>query len=184
MSRLSGFMECTAYMCSARLDEVECVEGGAELVPLLGVASRETHFEVTDARPGKFAGSRQGFDDLTDRWLPEALDHAGVDEVSQRHASARSSRWASARRSSASAIRWSLGAPARRSASFTVSLIVVVPSSHRAAPSISSSRSTKCFATQRVYILDGSVYLLSAPRARRRPLTSPRRASTQAEHRG
>ena len=47
--------------------------------------------------------------------------------------------------SSASAVRSSRCSVARRSASLTVSLIVVVPSSARAAPSISSSKSMRCY---------------------------------------
>ena len=48
-------------------------------------------------------------------------------------------------------MRRALSAVARRSASFTVSLIVVVPSSARAALRASSSRSTRCFPMDRVY---------------------------------
>ncbi len=55
--------------------------------------------------------------------------------------------------SSASVTRGSRGPAATRSALFTVSLIVAVPSSARALLSASSSRSTRCLLIQRVYIM-------------------------------
>ncbi len=56
-----------------------------------------------------------------------------------------------ARRSSATATSRARCEVLRRRASFTVSLIVVVPNSARAAPSAASSRSTRCFATSAAY---------------------------------
>ena len=75
----------------------------------------------------------------------EPLDHAGVEQKPQRHASARSSRQASDEIAKAAATRRPRRDVARRSASFTVSLIVVVPSSreprracsHRDRPNVS-----------------------------------------------
>src|ERR1700683_2317109 len=63
--------------------------------------------------------------------------------------------------SSDAATRRSRLLEARRRASFTVSLIVAVPSSARTAASVSSSRSTKCFATPQ-YIRMCSLYIRSA----------------------
>src|ERR1035441_9268734 len=82
---------------------------------------------------------------------PKPRHHAGVDQCGQRHASARSSSCERASRLSAEAILRARWLVALRSASLTVSLIVLVPSSARAETSISSSMSTKCFVTTTVY---------------------------------
>lgn len=73
-------------------DGLEAVERDDEIVPLCGVACGIADFEVGDRRAAKIAGESKGLHDLPDRGLAESLDDARVDQVLQRHASARSSR--------------------------------------------------------------------------------------------
>ncbi len=68
---------------------------------------------------GTLGRASQRLDDLADLRPGEPPNDARVEEVAQRHASARSSRWASASRSNAAATRYSRRDVARRSASFT-----------------------------------------------------------------
>src|SRR5215207_2965326 len=132
-------------------DALERVERLEEAVPLVGVASGVAHFEIADAGTTELPGHRQRLDYGTHFGLAHALERARIQQEAQRHASARSSSCASASTSRAADTWPSRSAVARRRASLTVSLIVVVPSSARAAPSASSSRSIRCFATGRVY---------------------------------
>ncbi len=101
--------------------------------------------------PAELSSRRQRLDHRADIEVAEALEHARIEQEAQRHAWERSSRSASASTPRAAATWRSRRGVARRSASFTVSLIVVVPSSARAAPSALSSRSSRCLATPPVY---------------------------------
>ena len=88
-----------------------------------------------------------------------------------------------ARRLSAAATTQARWEVARRKASFTVSLIVAVPNSARAAPSASSSRSTGCFATAAVYA-QAQAYRSLRPEQRRRSVDTRRlrRATSRSVH--
>ncbi len=56
-----------------------------------GVAGRETDLQVTDRRPTETTGRRQRLHDRGDLAAVQTGEYAGVDEMRQRHASARSS---------------------------------------------------------------------------------------------
>jgi len=78
--------------------------------------------------------------------LAQPSEHAGADEMRQRHPALRSASFALASVSSALAIRRSRRGATRRRASLTVSFKVLVPSSLFAAISALSSMSTRCLA--------------------------------------
>jgi hypothetical protein len=145
-------LECSVDVGGCGLNRVESSEGPDKAVPLFGGSGGVADFEIADTRPTKLAGSSQGFHDFTDLSTAEPLQHTGVDEKPQRHAWSRSPRSAWARMSSAAATLRPRSCVARWSASLTVSLIVAVPSSARAAFSASSSRSIRCLATGDQYI--------------------------------
>jgi hypothetical protein len=146
-------LERSADVRRRRLDGVEGVECTDKTVPLVGVTRRITDLEVADGRARQLPGGRQRFDHPADIRVAQPLQNAGINQKPQRHASERSWRWASASTSSAEATCRCRRDVARRRASFTVSLIVVVPSSARAALRVSSSTSMRCFATSLVYTL-------------------------------
>jgi hypothetical protein len=135
-----------------RLDEFQQLERTDQLIPLLGVAGRESHFEVGDTGPGCRARLNEWLECRSHGWGADAGENAGVDKMGYRHASSRSKRGMRASRS----IEWRTTSdrsePTSRSASFTVALIVVVPSCDRAALSASSSMSTSRLVICGVYI--------------------------------
>jgi hypothetical protein len=151
-----------------RFYEFECAQRRYQAVPLNLIARGISNLEIGDTGSSEFTCSSEGFHYFPHSGLTESLDHAGVYEKRQRHAAARSSNGAAANESSAAATccaRWDV---ARRRAAFTVSLIVVVPSSARAISSARSSMSIRCFPTKpNIYNHGLDIYALAWPGRRR-----------------
>ena len=117
----------------------------------------------------------------------KSVQDARIDEMTQRHASSRLSSCPRARRSSDALTVFDRVRPACRSAWFTVSLMVSVPSSTRAAFKASSSMSTRCFAIRLVYTTAPGIYTPGphsygrAKRPTRLDVKRPRHTATSDE---
>lgn len=133
------------------LDWLESLERTNELVPFPGGPGREPYLQVTDHRPSQVTRNRQPFNNVSYCRPAKPLQNTRVDQVLQRHASPRSRSCAFASTSNAAEVRRCRLDVASRNAWLTVSLMVFVPSSARAALSCSSSKSTRCFAMMAVY---------------------------------
>jgi hypothetical protein len=132
-------------MVGSRFHELERLECLHQMIPLCGVPCRVSDLKVAYAGSSKFASFQARLDGASNFGSFETRENARVHQVRQRHASSRSTRSARARTSRdffTVARRFSA---ARRRASFTVSLMVWVPSPARAASNASSSMSTRRF---------------------------------------
>lgn len=161
-------LACPLQMLGCSLDQHEGSERTDEIVPLPVIARRVADLEIADPGAGGATNRRKRFDDRPHRGLPESGQYARVEQMAQRHASPRSATSTPARTSSALVTRGSRPAAAIRSASLTVSLIVTVPSSARAALSAGSSISTRCLLMPRVYT-QSEVYIQIPIRGRPLP---------------
>src|SRR5581483_1189040 len=173
-------LQCSADVVAGRLDQLEHLQGLYEAIPLGCAARRVADLEVADPSSRELAPGGFRLDRRPDRRLTEAREHARIDEMRQRHASSRAASWARASRSSDRFTRAESPPPAWRSARLTVSLIVWVPSSARAARRASSSMSIRCFATRAVYT---SRDRYRSGRARRSNCASTRRSGSRAPRR-
>ncbi len=141
-----------------RLDQRKRGKRRSQAVPLGEIASRETYFEVRNARSSDLAGRGTRFEHRAYRPVTKTGQYAGVDHVCQRHASLRSRSFAFDSVSNALATRCCRFGATRRSASLTVSFKVFVPSSARAAASARSSMSTNRLAMARSISGEDCVY--------------------------
>jgi hypothetical protein len=128
LSQESLDLERAAHVAGGRVDGLEGIKGSTSRSNSgrFAPSSRPPDRRWSTARV-RLGGKR--FYHPSNLGMPQPLDDAGVDHEAQRHASDRSSRSASPSTSSAAATRCACAALACRRAWFTVSLIVVVPSS-------------------------------------------------------
>jgi len=127
------------------------------LVPLASVAGRKAQLEIRDVGASQRRRLKQIREPSVDVGMANASQNTGVSEMRQRQASPRSENDLSASPSSALRISCARARAARRKASFTVALMVSVPSSARAAASRRSSMSTSLLLNLRQYILPVSL---------------------------
>jgi hypothetical protein len=163
---------------------LEGLQGGNQAIPILAVAGGEPDLEVGHRRPSE-AGAVKDLDAFAHGRDAKAGHDTGVDDEAHRQAVERSSSSALANTSSAWSRLARLAAAARRRASLTVSLMVRVPSSARAASSAASSTSISRFVTVPVYIRDACVYRARSQRSTaRRPGNRERSGVRRAGQRG
>ena len=146
-------------MVGSRFHEFERLECLHQVIPLCGVPCRVSDLKVAYGGSSEFASFQARLDGASNFGSFETRENARVHQVRQRHASSRSTRSARARTSRDFFTAARRFCAARRRASFTVSLMVWVPSSARAASNACSSMSTRRFVMWPVYIRARWIYL-------------------------
>src|SRR5947209_8683431 len=142
-----------------KLERLECLH---QVVPLCDVPCRVSDLKVAYGGSSKFASFQARLDGASNFGSFETRDNARVHQVRQRHASSRSTRSARARTSRDFLTAARRCSAARRRASFTVSLMVWVPSPTRAASNACSSMSTRRFVMRSVYMRVQEIYLATS----------------------
>jgi hypothetical protein len=132
---------------------------GLDLIPLGSIACRCTKLQIIDRAPCDIPAGEQDPYPVSHGWFGQPGQNTGIAQVGQRHASARSRKDTCASRSNAASISRPSASwlAAKRSAAFTVSLIVLVPSCRLAASRAGSSTSMRCFTGGSIYT-DHCVY--------------------------